>query len=70
MSAVGASPTQLQPAITGRMLTVFVIGDVLGAALYVHRAFKSDFFTFVVASSTRGRSRSRRSCSPRSRCSR
>jgi APA family basic amino acid/polyamine antiporter len=97
MSAVGAPPTQLQPAITGRMLTVFVIGDVLGAgiyalvgevggevggaiwsafllagvlalftaasyselvtkypraagaALYVHRAFKSDFFTFVVA---------------------
>ena len=97
MSTAGASPTPLQPAITGRMLTVFVIGDVLGAgiyalvgevggevggaiwtafllagvlalftaasyselvtkypraagaALYVHRAFKSDFFTFVVA---------------------
>ncbi len=89
--------TQLQPAISRRMLTVFVIGDVLGAgiyalvgevggevggaiwsafllagvlalftaasyselvtkypraagaALYVHRAFKSDFFAFVVA---------------------
>jgi amino acid transporter len=97
MSTAGASSTPLQPAITGRMLTVFVIGDVLGAgiyalvgevggevggaiwtafllagvlalftaasyselvtkypraagaALYVHRAFKSDFFTFVVA---------------------
>jgi amino acid transporter len=97
VSTAGASSTPLRPAITGRMLTVFVIGDVLGAgiyalvgevggevggaiwtafllagvlalftaasyselvtkypraagaALYVHRAFKSDFFTFVVA---------------------
>jgi APA family basic amino acid/polyamine antiporter len=92
-----ASASQLNPTITRTMLTVFVIGDVLGAgiyalvgevgaevggaiwaafllagvlavftaasyaelvtkypqaagaALYVHRAFKSDFFTFVVA---------------------
>jgi APA family basic amino acid/polyamine antiporter len=90
-------PAALNPSITRTMLTVFVIGDVLGAgiyalvgevggevggaiwtsfllagvlamftacsyaelvtkypqaagaALYVHRAFKSDFFTFVVA---------------------
>jgi amino acid transporter len=95
--STSAPQTQLQPAITRRMLTVFVIGDVLGAgiyalvgevggevggaiwsafllagvlalftaasyselvtkypraagaALYVHRAFKSEFFTFVVA---------------------
>jgi basic amino acid/polyamine antiporter, APA family len=92
-----SSATQLNPTITRTMLTVFVIGDVLGAgiyalvgevggevggaiwaafllagvlalftaasyaelvtkypqaagaALYVHRAFRSDFFTFVVA---------------------
>jgi basic amino acid/polyamine antiporter, APA family len=92
-----AAPTALNPTITRTMLTVFVIGDVLGAgiyalvgevggevggaiwasfllagvlalftaasyaelvtkypqaagaALYVHRAFRSDFFTFVVA---------------------
>ena len=92
-----APPAGLNPTITRTMLTVFVIGDVLGAgiyalvgevggevggaiwasfllagvlalftaasyaelvtkypqaagaALYVHRAFKSDFFTFVVA---------------------
>lgn len=91
------APTALNPTISRRMLTVFVIGDVLGAgiyalvgevggevggaiwasfllagvlalftaasyaelvtkypkaagaALYVHRAFHSDFFTFVVA---------------------
>ena len=96
MSTATAAPT-LQPAITARMLTVFVIGDVLGAgiyalvgevggevggaiwaaflmagvlamftaasyaelvtkypraagaALYVNRAWGSDFFTFVVA---------------------
>ena len=90
-------PAALNPTITRTMLTVFVIGDVLGAgiyalvgevggevggaiwtsfllagvlalftaasyaelvtkypqaagaALYVHRAFRSDFFTFVVA---------------------
>jgi APA family basic amino acid/polyamine antiporter len=92
-----AASTQLNPTITRTMLTVFVIGDVLGAgiyalvgevgaevggaiwasfllagalalftaasyaelvtkypeaggaALYVHRAFKQPFFTFVVA---------------------
>ena len=92
-----AAASQLNPTITRTMLTVFVIGDVLGAgiyalvgevggevggaiwaafllagvlalftaasyaelvtkypqaagaALYVHRAFRSDFFTFVVA---------------------
>jgi APA family basic amino acid/polyamine antiporter len=96
MSAQAAA-TPLNPTITRTMLTVFVIGDVLGAgiyalvgevgaevggaiwaaflfagvlalftaasyaelvtkypqaagaALYVHRAFRSDFFTFVVA---------------------
>jgi APA family basic amino acid/polyamine antiporter len=96
MSATTASPS-LQPTINARMLTVFVIGDVLGAgiyalvgevggkvggaiwaafllagvlalftaasyselvtkypkaagaALYVNRAWGSDFFTFVVA---------------------
>ena len=96
MSTATAAP-KLEPAITARMLTVFVIGDVLGAgiyalvgevggevggaiwaafllagllamftaasyaelvtkypraagaALYVNRAWGSDFFTFVVA---------------------
>jgi amino acid transporter len=96
MSTASAAP-KLQPAITAKMLTVFVIGDVLGAgiyalvgevggevggaiwaafllagvlalftaasyselvtkypraagaALYVNRAWKSEFFTFVVA---------------------
>ncbi len=96
MSTATAAP-KLQPTITGRMLTVFVIGDVLGAgiyalvgevggevggaiwtafllagvlalftaasyselvtkypraagaALYVNRAWGSEFFTFVVA---------------------
>ena len=96
MSTTTSSPS-LQPTITRRMLTVFVIGDVLGAgiyalvgevggevggaiwaafllagvlavftaasyselvtkypqaagaALYVNKAFKSEFFTFVVA---------------------
>jgi amino acid transporter len=96
MSTASATP-KLQPTITARMLTVFVIGDVLGAgiyalvgevggevggaiwaafllagvlalftaasyselvtkypraagaALYVNRAWKSEFFTFVVA---------------------
>ncbi len=96
MSTASATP-KLQPTITGKMLTVFVIGDVLGAgiyalvgevggevggaiwaafllagvlalftaasyselvtkypraagaALYVNRAWKSEFFTFVVA---------------------
>ena len=97
MSSDASTTSQLNPTITRTMLTVFVIGDVLGAgiyalvgevggevggaiwaafllagvlalftaasyaelvtkypqaagaALYVHRAFKSDFFTFVVA---------------------
>ena len=97
MSSAASTTSQLNPTITRTMLTVFVIGDVLGAgiyalvgevggevggaiwaafllagvlalftaasyaelvtkypqaagaALYVHRAFKSDFFTFVVA---------------------
>ena len=96
-TAAAAEPTKLNPTITRTMLTVFVIGDVLGAgiyalvgevggevggaiwasfllagvlavltaasyselvtkypqaagaALYVNRAFKQPFFTFVVA---------------------
>ena len=55
---------ELRRAISGRMLIVFIIGDILGAgiyalvgkypraagaALYTHRAFKRPFFTFLVA---------------------